>query len=388
MLEANGERRPVPPFEDRHEQLRTRVREFVERELAPHADAWERERFFPNSVFRRMGELGLLGLKYPREYGGAGGDWIDEAVLCEELARCGSGGVAAGIGAHIGIATPPVWKFGSEEQKRRYLAPAIRGEKIAALAITEPDAGSDVASIRTTATRCDSGWVLRGAKTYITNGVRADYFVLAARTRPEGSHHGLSFFIVDSDRPGIARRPLEKLGWHASDTAEIALDDVELPADALLGEEHRGFYLIMANFQWERLLMALGAIGSMRVLLELAIARARSRRVRGRPLGSLQAIRHRIAEMATKLAVSEALTYQALRLFTDGRDAVREVTQAKLFTQRAAVRVADECLQLYGGAGYTGADGIERALRDLRLGPIGGGTDEIMREIVGRSLGL
>ncbi|SEH12043.1 acyl-CoA dehydrogenase family protein [Thermoleophilum album] len=388
MLGASAERKPVPPFGERHERLRAEIREFVEGELRPHADEWERARSFPDDVFRRMGERGLLGLKYPREYGGRGGTWVDEAVLCEELARCGSGGVAAGIGAHIGIATPPVWKFGTEEQKQRYLVPAIKGEKIAALAITEPDAGSDVASIRTRAERVDGGWRLSGSKTFITNGVRAHFLVLAARTRPEGGHRGLSFFLVDTDRPGITRRPLEKLGWHASDTAEIALDGVVVPDDALLGEEHAGFYLIMANFQWERLLMALGAVGSMRVLLELAIARARARRVRGRPLGSFQAIRHRIAELATVLSVGEALTYHALRLFADGLDAVREVTQAKLFTQRAAVAVADACLQIYGGAGYTCADGVERALRDLRLGPIGGGTDEIMKEILGRQMGL
>src|SRR5919112_2015394 len=248
------------PFSTEHEELRQSIRRFVANELRPHAKEWEDARWFPNDVFTRMGELGFLGLKYPEEYGGQGGDHLHDAVLTEELTRAGSGGLAAGIGAHIGIATPPVWKFGTEDQKQRFLAPAIRGEKIAALGITEPDAGSDVAGIRTFARRVDGGYVVNGAKTYITNGVRADFVVTAVKTTQEGGHHGISFLILEKGMEGFTvSKKLEKMGWHASDTGELAFQDVFVPDENLLGEENKGFYLIMANFQWERLLMALGS---------------------------------------------------------------------------------------------------------------------------------
>jgi acyl-CoA dehydrogenase len=380
-------RAPLPPFTEAHEEFRRRVRSLVERELTPHAHAWEETRHFPDEVFRLLARHGCLGLKYPERYGGEGGDHLADAVFTEELSRCGSGGVAAGIGAHIGIATPPIWKFGTEEQKQRFLVPAIRGERIAALAITEPDAGSDVASIRTSARPVDGGWIVNGAKMFITNGVRAHVIVTAVKTTGEGGHRGLSFLLVERG-PGVEARPIEKLGWHASDTALISLDDVFVPRENLLGRENEGFYLIMANFQWERLLMALGALGAMQAAFEQTLAFAGGRRAFGRPVGAHQAIRHKLAEIATKLETGRALTYHALRLFTEGTDAVREVTMAKLQTQRACVDVLDECLQIHGGAGYMGAAGLERGLRDARLGPIGGGTDEIMREILGKSLGL
>jgi acyl-CoA dehydrogenase len=380
--------RMPPPFGEEHEELRASIRRFVEAELQPHAAEWEAAKWFPSELFPRMGELGFLGLKYPEEYGGQGGDYVHDAVLTEELARCGSGGTAAGLGAHISIATPPVWKFGSEEQKQRYLAPAIRGESIAALGITEPDAGSDVAGLRTSAKEVDGGWVLNGSKMFITNGVRADWVVTAAKTTPEGGHGGISFFIVDTDQPGYSASAIEKLGWRASDTALIALDDVFAPSENLLGPLHGGFKLIMANFQWERLVMALGSSMAMQVCLEKTLAYANERVAFGRPIAKHQVIRHKLAEIATKAEAGRALTYHALRLFAAGQDAIREVTMAKLATQRAAFEVADECLQIHGGAGYMVEYGIERAARDARLGPIGGGTDEIMKEILGRTMGL
>jgi len=257
----------TPPFTEEHEELRESVRGFIDRELTPHAQTWEDERWFPDEVFEKLAAQGLLGLKYPESYGGQGGDYLHEAVLVEELARTGSGGTAAGIGAHINIATPPIWKFGSEEQKQRYLVPAIRGEKIGALGITEPGAGSDVAALRTRATPVDGGWVLNGEKTYITNGVRAHFIVTAVKTTEEGGHHGISFLIVDRGE-GVTSAKLEKLGWHASDTATISFEDVFVPAENLLGTEHEGFKQIMANFQWERLAMALGAVGAMRAAWE------------------------------------------------------------------------------------------------------------------------
>jgi acyl-CoA dehydrogenase len=381
-----AERRPVPPFTADHERLRTEIRSFVERELHPHADEWEAAGWFPNEVFGWLAQAGYLGLKFSPEYGG-GGDTVAAAVFVEELARCGSGGLAAGLGAHAGIALPPIATFGTEEQKQRYLVPGLRGELVAALAITEPGAGSDVASLRTHARRVSGGYVVNGSKTFITGGVRADLLVTAVRTTPEGGHHGISFLIVERGE-GVRSSPLKKLGWHASDTAEIGFDDVFVPEENLLGSEHGGFYLIMANFQWERLLMALGAVGAMQVCFEKTLRFALENQSGGRPIGGYQAIRHQLAEIAVAIEAGRAITYAALRRHVAGDDAVREVTIAKLATQRAAFDAIDACLQIHGGAGTLSGHEIERAARDARLGPIGGGTDEIMKEILGRSLGL
>jgi acyl-CoA dehydrogenase len=373
-LPEAASRRPLPPFTEKHERLRAEIRRFVAEELRPHAREWEDARWFPNDVFTRMAEVGLLGLKYPRELGGRGGDHLDDAVLTEELSRCGSGGVAAGIGAHIGIATPPIWRFGSEGQKQRFLRPAISGEKIAALGITEPGAGSDVAGMRTSARRVDGGYVVNGSKTFITNGVRADFVVTAVKTTEQGGHHGLSFLIVERNSEGFeVSKKLEKLGWHASDTGELSFSDVFVPEENLLGEENRGFYLVMANFGWERLVMALGAVASMEALLERVVQGA----------GSGSGRRHAVAEIAVKLEASRCLTYHALRLFAAGRSAIREVTEAKLLSQRAALEAAETAFRLLDGD-----DEIARVLRDTRLGPIGGGTDEVMKEILGKQLGL
>jgi acyl-CoA dehydrogenase len=375
-------------FTDEHDALRESTRAFVLNELRPHASEWEQARWFPDEVFATCARQGLLGLKYPEEYGGQGGDHLHEAVFAEELAHCGSGGLAAGIGAHVNIATPPVFRFGTDDQKERYLRPAIAAEKIAALAITEPDAGSDVAGIKTHARRVDGGWVLNGSKMFITNGVRAHFWVTAARTTSEGGHHGLSFFIVDRQE-GVSASKIEKLGWHASDTALIALEDVFVPEENLLGRENEGFYLIMANFQWERLVMALGAVGAMQVAYDKTVRFAQERNAFGRPLSGFQALRHKLADVATTVHTSRVVTYDALERFvrTEG-DAVKEVTMAKLATQRACFDVMDTCLQIHGGAGYMREYEIERMARDARLGPIGGGTDEIMREILAKVLSL
>jgi acyl-CoA dehydrogenase len=358
----------VPPFTAAHQALRAEMREFIAAELRPHAAEWEAAGAFPDDVFGALAARGWLGLKY-----GPDADWVADAVLCEELARCGSGGVAAGIGAHVGIATPPIARFGTEQQRERWLAPAIRGERIGALAITEPDTGSDVAAVRTRAVPVDGGWLVSGAKTYITNGVRASFYVTAVRTGDAG-HGGISFLVVEAGE-GVSARPLRKLGWRASDTAEVAFDEVFVPAEHLLGELDRGFYLVMANFQWERLAMSLGAVGAMRRAVERL-----TRELAGR---ASQAARHRVAELSVRAEAGAALTHHALRRFLDGGDAVREVTMAKLATQRASFDVQDAALQLLGPD-----EELERAVRDARLGPIGGGTDEIMREVLGRTMGL
>jgi acyl-CoA dehydrogenase len=365
---------PLPPFTAEHDELRQEIRIFVAEELRPHAAEWEAARWFPDEVFTLMGERGLLGIKYPVEYGGRGLGYVEDAVLAQELSRCGSGGLAAGIGAHVSIATPPIWKFGTDEQKQRFLVPAIRGERIGALGITEPGAGSDVAGIRTRAEAVDGGYVVNGAKTFITNGFRADFVVTAVKTTEEGGHHGISFLVIERGMDGFTvPKMLEKLGWHASDTAELAFDDVFVPEENRLGEENHGFQLVMANFQWERLVMALGAVGSMEVVLERAIDAAAGR----------AQFRHAVAELALRLEASRALTNHALYLFAGGHDAIREVTEAKLLSQRSALELAETAFRISDGDPEIG-----RALRDTRLGPIGGGTDEVMKEILGRLLGL
>ena len=408
VIKDTGERNLLPPFTSEHEELRATIRRWVETEIAPNVDEWEEAREFPRELYLRAGELGFLGLKYPEELGGQGGDYVHDAVWAEELAAAGaSGGIGAGLGAHTGIATPPIFKFGTPEQHERFLRPAIRGERVCALGITEPGAGSDVASIRTFARRVEGGYVVNGSKTFITNGVRADYLVCAVKTTQTGGHHGISFLVLEREMPGYeVVSKLEKMGWHSSDTGELSFTDVEVPEENLLGRENAGFQMIMANFQWERLLMSLGAVGGMRRLLEVAVSYSLEREAFGRPIGKFQALRHKIAEIGVKAEVGRALTYHALREFVSREDERRaaiaagdwtdesithgleEVTKAKLFTQRACVEVADEVVQILGGYGYMREYGVERALRDARLGPIGGGTDEVMKEILGRRLGL
>jgi acyl-CoA dehydrogenase len=390
IVKDQGVRAPPPPFTEEHEELRETVRRFVRKEIAPHVDEWEEAREFPRRLFARCGELGFLGLKFPEAYGGQGGTCVHDAVWIEELSRSGgSGGIAAGLNAHASIAMPPVFNFGTEEQRQRWVVPGIRGELVGALGITEPGAGSDVAGIRTFARKVPGGYLVNGSKTFITNGVRADFLVCAVKTTETGGHHGLSFLVLERGMPGYeVTRKLEKMGWHSSDTGELAFADVEVPDENLLGEENGGFYLIMANFQWERLSMALAAVGGMQRVFEVTLDYAKEREAFGRPISKFQAIRHKFAEMAAKIEASRALTHNALRLFGDGQDALREVTMAKLITQRTMLEVADECLQIHGGYGYMREYGIERAVRDARLGPIGGGTDEVMKEILGRQLGL
>jgi acyl-CoA dehydrogenase len=390
VVKDSGARATLPPFGAEHEELRRTVARFVVAEVAPHVDEWERAEEFPRDLYRRCAELGFLGLKFPERHGGQGGDHLHDAVWVEELARSGgSGGVAAGLNAHASIALPPIFNFGTEDQHQRWLVPGIAGEKIGALGITEPAAGSDVAGITTTARKVDGGYVVNGSKTFITNGVRADFLVCACKTTEAGGHDGISFLVLEREMPGYeVTRKLEKLGWHSSDTGELSFTDVEVPAANLLGEENGGFRLIMANFAWERLLMAIGAVGAMQRLLAVAVAYAQEREAFGRPIGKFQAIRHQIAEMATKAEVSRALTYDALRLFHSGQPCIPQVAMAKLLTQRSALEIADQTLQIHGGYGYSREYGIERAVRDARLGPIGGGTDEVMKEIIGKTMGL
>ena len=376
----HGTRRKHFIFNEEHEQLRESIHSFVVKELAPHAEEWE-ETTFPDSVFRRMGELGLLGLSYPEEYGGQGGDYYCNLVLAEEMAHASCGGLAMGVAVHTDMATPPILLFGTEEQRQRYLVPSIRGEKISCLGITEPDAGSDVAGIKTRAVRDGDEWVINGSKTFITNGHRADYIVLVTKTDPEAGYDGFSLFVVDMDLPGVIReKKLEKLGMHASDTALLAFQDVRVPSDALLG--------IMWELQGERLIGAAGCVAGAQRLFDRTLEYATERSAFGRPIGKFQAIRHKFADMATKIEAGRQMVYTTAWRFQNGEYPVREISMAKLYTARMACEVADECLQIHGGAGYMKEYGIERAWRDLRLNRIGAGTDEIMLDVIGRSYGI
>ncbi|HEX8977667.1 MAG TPA: acyl-CoA dehydrogenase family protein [Solirubrobacteraceae bacterium] len=377
-------------FTDEHEQLRESIRRFVIKELQPHAEEWE-ETTFPDSVFRRMGELGFLGLDKPEEYGGQGGDYYSALVLSEEMSHSHSGGLAMGVAVQTDMAMPPILAFGTEEQKREWAAPAIAGTKILCIGITEPDAGSDVSGIKTRAVRDEAtgDYVINGSKTYITNGHRADVIVLVTKTDPDAGYDGFTLFLVPMDTPGVVReKRLKKLGMHASDTALLAFQDVRVPESAVLGQVGKGFYHIMWELQGERLIAAAGAVAGAQSVFDRTLEYAKERQAFGRAIGKFQVIRHKFAEMATKIETARQLTYTTAWRFQNGDYPVREITMAKLYASRIAVEVADECIQIHGGAGYMQEYGIERAWRDLRLNRIGAGTDEIMLDVIGRSYGL
>ncbi len=319
-------------FSAEHDALRETVRDFVAKELRPHADEWEAAEGFPDSVFTRMGELGLLGLRYPEQYGGQGGDYFSAIVLAEEMARCGSGGVGMAISVHTEMATPPILRWGTEEQKQRYLVPAIRGEKIAALGITEPDAGSDVANIRTRADRVDGHWRINGSKLYITNGVRCDFILLVARTgSQEDGSHGITLFLVDKNLPGFSvSRKLKKLGMHSSDTAELSFNDVEVGDDAVLGEVGQGFYNLMWELQGERLIGSAGSIAGAEVAFEETLKWCKEREAFGRPIGKFQVNRHKLVDLYTEITVAKNFVYSIAERWDRDEYPVTEISMAKL----------------------------------------------------------
>lgn len=381
----------VTPFTEEHQQLRTSIRRWVDDELVPNVPAWEEAGMFPDEVFHRAGELGFLGLSVPVEDGGQGADYWATVVFLEEIARA-SGSIGMALSVQTDMATPPIRQFGTPEQKARYLQPALRGEKIAAVGISEPDAGSDVAAIRTRAERDGDGWVLNGSKTYITNGVRADFVTMVVRTAPSSQDNpwgGISLFLVDTDLDGFeVSRKLDKVGMRASDTALLFLDDVHVGEDALLGVEGEGFKQIMWELQGERLAAACLAIGGARAGLERTLAYAREREAFGRPIATFQALKHRLVDMATDIEQVRWLVYDCCDKWNRGEYATTDIAMVKLAAAQMAFRVADEALQVHGGYGYSEEFPVERAWRDARLGRIGGGTDEVQREIVSRLMGV
>jgi citronellyl-CoA dehydrogenase len=383
-----GSRRRGFVFTDEHEALRDSIRAFVDREIKPHVEQWE-ETTFPDSIVRRMGELGLLGLSMPEEHGGQGGDYFSNLVLAEEMARSGSGGLLMGLSVHTDMVIPPIMEFGTEEQKQTYAAAGIRGEQIFCLGITEPDAGSDVAGLRTSAVKDGPDYVINGAKTYITNGLRADTILLVAKTDKDAGYDGFTLFLVPMDTPGVIReKKLEKMGMHASDTALLAFQDVRVPESSVLGQVGKGFYHIMWELQAERLIGAAGCLAYAQYAFDLTLQYAAERKTFGKPLGTHQAIRHKLAEMATKLESTRQMIYATAWSYARGDYPVREISMAKLQASRVAWEVADECVQIHGGAGYMREYPVERILRDVRLYRIGAGADEILLDVIGRSYGF
>ena len=370
-------------FSKAHDRVRRSVREFVNRAIRPHVDDWEEAGAFPKALYRQAGEVGILGIGYPEEMGGTPGDIFFKIAAGEELMRCGSGGLVAGLGS-LDIAIPPIVRHGTADQQARFVRPVLAGEKIAALAVTEPGGGSDVAAIQTTAERQGDVYVVNGGKTFITSGCRADFVTCAVRTGPDGAH-GVSFLVIAKDLPGFAvSRPLKKMGWWASDTAELFFDDCRVPVANRIGAENQGFYLIMENFQKERLALAVMANMTAQLALEEALAYARERRAFGKPLSGFQVTRHKLVEMASQVEISREFTYRVAARMDAGQDQVKEVAMAKNFACRVSQQVTHDAVQIFGGYGFMRGYLVERLYRDSRLLSIGGGTTEIMNEIIAK----
>ncbi len=379
-------------FTPEHQLLRKSVRAFVEKEIVPHVAEWETAGQIPRTLWRRLGELGFLGLEFPPEHGGGGGDFLSTVVFAEEIARCRSGGVAFSVLVHTDMSSPWLTRYGTEAQKRKYLPGIISGETVCALGITEPGAGSDMAGIATRAVRSGDHYLITGNKIFITNGVYGDLYFLAARTgsgTPERRHEGISMFLVERASPGLqVSRKLDKMGMRASDTAELSFQDCRVPVENLLGEEGRGFQQLSVGLQRERLVVAVLALSGASQALDDTIAYLRERQAFGEPLASRQALRHRVADLATELEAARQLVYHACALFAEGVECVTEVSMAKLYATEVANRVAYHAVQLHGGYGYMREFPVEGFYRDVRLYPIASGSSEVMREIIAKRLPL
>jgi acyl-CoA dehydrogenase len=367
--------------------LRDSIRRYVEKEIAPKAAAWEEQGFVPREVLRAMGKLGFLGLRYAEEHGGGALDARATALLAEELGRSTFSGFAITVLVHTDMASPHLVNAGSKAQIAKYLPAIIAGERITAVAVTEPDAGSDVKSIRTSARREGGEWVLKGTKMFITNGALADLYFVAAKTDPAAGSKGISIFIVEKGMPGFSvGRKLEKMGWRSSDTAELVFDGCRVPVENLLGEENRGFYAIMKNFQNERMAIASMAMGEAAKALELTLEYVKTRKAFGAPLWDKQAIRQRLSMLAARVEAGRQLVAHTAALDAAGRDCVKEVSMAKAYCAELLNAVVYDCLQFHGGFGYIRESAIERMYRDARVQTIGGGATEVMLEEVAKRL--
>ena len=370
-------------FGPAHNMVRRSVKEFVDKEIIPHVDEWEEMGEFPRELYKKAGDVGLLGIGYPEELGGTPGDIFFQIAAWEEIMRCGSGGVAAGVGS-LNIALPPIIRHGTEEQKERYVKPVLWGEKIAALAITEPGGGSDVAGLQTTAERDGDDYVVNGSKTFITSGCRADQITCAVRTGGPGAQ-GISLLVIESNTPGYSvSEKLKKTGWWASDTAQIFFNNCRVPFQNLIGEENQGFYGIMENFQAERLQLAVMANMTSQIAVEEAINYARRREAFGKPISGFQVIRHKIVDMATQVEVSREFTYRVAAKIDAGLNQIKEISMAKNFACSVSDKVTYDAVQIFGGYGFMREYPVERLFRDNRVLSIGGGTTEIMKEIISK----
>jgi citronellyl-CoA dehydrogenase len=388
----------LTPFREEHDQFRKTVRQFCEKELAPYADEWEKAEIFPNEVFKRAGELGIFGAHYPEEVGGAGGDFWFSVVKSEELPRCTMAGVSMGLLVQGDMATPVIADLGTKEQIAEFLTPAIHGEKIAALGVSEPNAGSDVAGIQTWAKKDGDDYVINGAKTFITNGCRADFVTLLVKTNPDAGAHGCSFFLVPTKTKGFSvSSKLKKIGNHSSDTAELSFEDMRVPKRYLLGEENMGFMYLMQNFQSERIIACTSCVAGLGLMMESSIAYGRDRKAFGKPIIKREYWQHKFVDLAAKLEAARALTYKGAAEYNEDKyvkkgqvdfETVKLISMAKIFVGELGTEIADQCLQFHGGWGYIEEYHIARAWRDQRLFRIGGGTTETLRYYTAKLMGL
>lgn len=371
-------------FTEEHDAFRESFREFLQREVVPHIDKWEKDGEIERFIWKKFGEMGYFGLHYPEKYGGLELDLFYTIIFLEELQKINSGGFAAAMWAHCYLAMTHVLKEGNEAIREKYLVPSITGEKIGCLCISEPFGGSDVAGMRTTAVKEGDHYIINGSKTFITNGFLSDYLVVAVKTSPKLGHKGMSIFIMDRDTPGISSTKLDKLGWRASDTAEISFDNVKVPVENLMGEENKGFSYVMQHFSLERLVMGINAHARAEYALDYAIEYMGERMAFGKHLNEFQVLRHKVAEMASEVEMCKMFNYNITHRLNNKEYVVKEASMSKLNSTKIADKVIYECLQLLGGNGYMEDYPMARLFRDSRLGPIGGGTSDILCEIIAK----
>ncbi|MDR6301183.1 hypothetical protein GGR31_001834 [Mesonia maritima] len=373
-------------FTEEHELFRKSLQEFLQKEVVPHIDKWEKTGTIERFIWEKFGEMGYFGLNYPEEYGGLDLDIFYTVIFLEELQKINSGGFAAAMWAHAYLAMTHLNKEGDHRIKEKYLAPSITGEKIGCLCITEPFGGSDVAGMKSTAIKKGDKYIINGSKTFITNGVYSDYLVVAAKTNPELGNKGMSIFVLDRDMKGISATKLDKLGWRASDTAEIAFTDVEVPAENLMGEEGQGFPYIMQHFALERLIMGINSHARAEYALKYALEYMADRTAFGKTIDKFQALRHKAADIASEVEMCKEFNYSIAKRLNEGEYVVKEASMSKLMSTKIADQAIYDCLQFLGGYGYMEDYPLARMLRDSRLGPIGGGTSEILREIIAKMI--
>ncbi|BDB53731.1 acyl-CoA dehydrogenase [Flavobacterium ammoniigenes] len=373
-------------FTEEHQLFRASFRDFLQKEVVPYIEQWEKSGTIDRFIWKKFGEMGFFGINYPTQYGGMNLDLFYTVIFLEELQKIKSSGFAAAMWAHVYLAMTHLNTEGSESIKQNYLTASINGDKIGALCITEPFGGSDVAGMRTTAVQSGDKYIINGSKTFITNGVYADYYIVAAKTEPGLGNKGISVFLVDTDTPGISATKLDKLGWRASDTAEIAFDNVEIPISNLMGEVNKGFPYIMQHFASERLIMAINAHARAEYAIDYTIEYMEQRQAFGTTINKFQALRHTLVEHATEVEHCKVFNYAAMARLNKGEYVVKEATMAKLKSTKVADEAIYSCLQMLGGYGYMEEYPLARLFRDSRLGPIGGGTSEIMKEILSKMI--